>query len=75
MAKGLIKAFGAEVRRLRKERGLSQEELAGLADLHPNYIGMIERCERVPTLAAMEGIARGFRIKVSELIAQAENRR
>ena len=67
-----MKRFAAEVRRSRTHLGLSQEELADRADLHRNYIGMIERGERAPTLLAIEGIARGLQLKASELIARAE---
>lgn len=72
--KALLKAFGAEVRTLRADLRLSQEELADRATLHRNYIGMIERGERVPTLLAIEGIARGLKLKPSQLIARAEDR-
>jgi transcriptional regulator with XRE-family HTH domain len=72
--KGLLKAFAAEIRSCREGLALSQEELADKAGLHRNYIGMIERTERVPTLVAMEGIARGLRLKLSELMARAEAR-
>ena len=64
----------ARVRRARMNLGISQEELAGRAGLHRNYIGMIERGERSPTLAAIDGIARGMKVKASELIALAEDR-
>jgi transcriptional regulator with XRE-family HTH domain len=70
----LLKSFSAEVRRSRDALGLSQEELAHRAGLHRNYVGMIERGERAPTLVAIEGLARGLRLKVSELIARAESR-
>jgi len=65
------RAFAREVRRARTAVELSQEELADRAGLHRNYIGMIERCERSPTLVAAEGIARGLKLKLSELIARA----
>ena len=69
-----LRAFAVEVRRARTALNLSQEELAGRANLHRNYVGMIERGERAPTLLAIEGIAKGLRLKVSELIARAEDR-
>ena len=42
--------FGKRLRQLRRERGLSQEELGLRADLDRNYVGGIERGERNPTL-------------------------
>jgi transcriptional regulator with XRE-family HTH domain len=70
----LMKSFAGEVRRARSDLGLSQEELADRANLHRNYVGMIERLERAPTILAMDGIARGLKLKLSELIARAEER-
>lgn len=40
------KAFGMKVRMRRFEVGLTQEELAEMADLHPTYVGSVERGER-----------------------------
>ena len=72
--KALQRAFATEMRDIRNDLGLSQEELADRANLHRNYIGMIERMERVPTLTAMEGIAKGLKLRLSELILRAEER-
>jgi transcriptional regulator with XRE-family HTH domain len=62
----LIK-FGERVRNLRKERGLSQEQLAFEADLHRTYIGMIERAEKNITLINIEKIAAALQVSVNEL--------
>jgi len=40
------KEVGFRIREVRQERGLSQEKLAALADLHRTYIGQIERGEK-----------------------------
>lgn len=42
--------FGSRIRELRKNKGLSQENLAELTGFHRTYIGMIERGERNPAL-------------------------
>lgn len=63
----LIK-FGVRVREIRKEKGLSQEELAHKADLHRTYIGMIERAEKNITLINIEKIANALEVKINNLI-------
>ena len=63
----LIK-FGEKVREIRKEKGLSQEELACKAHLHRTYIGMIERAEKNLTLLNIEKIASALETTVSDLL-------
>lgn len=75
MARGLLRALGNELRAWRLKRGLSQEELAGKAHLHRNYIGMLERGERNVTLLVLEEIAANLDVPLSELITAAERRR
>lgn len=41
-----MKVLGSTIRRLRKARGLTQNQLGALAETHGNYIGLIERGER-----------------------------
>jgi len=64
----LIK-FGERVRELRKEKGLSQEQLAFKANLHRTYIGMIERAEKNITLINIEKLAKALEVKVRELFS------
>lgn len=66
MEKVLIK-FGNRVKSLRKEKKLTQAEFAELCGLHKNYIGMIERGERNPSLLNIEIIATAFGLSISEL--------
>lgn len=63
----LIK-FGERVREIRKERGISQEQLSFKADLHRTYIGMIERAEKNITLVNIEKIANALKISVDDLM-------
>lgn len=59
--------FGERVRKIRKEQGLSQEELAFKANLHRTYIGMIERAEKNITLLNIEKIAIALHIPIKDL--------
>lgn len=66
--KTILIEFGDKVRELRKDKGISQEELSYKADLHRTYIGMIERAEKNITLINIEKIAKALNIEVSELL-------
>lgn len=63
----LYQTLGETVRTVRTKAGLSQEELAEKANLTRNYIGQIERAEKRITLETLAKIARGLRVRVSEL--------
>ncbi len=66
--KQILTAFGRRVREIRKEKGLSQEQLSFKTDLHRTYIGMIERAEKNITLVNIEKIANALEINISELV-------
>jgi transcriptional regulator with XRE-family HTH domain len=63
----ILIAFGDRVRELRKEKGLSQDELSYKADLHRTYIGMIERAEKNITLTNIEKIAKALDVDIKKL--------
>lgn len=65
--KKILIAFGDRVRQLRKEKGLSQEELSYKADLHRTYIGMIERAEKNITLSNIEKISKALDVDIKKL--------
>ena len=56
--KNINKEVGLNIRKIREDRGLSQEKLAALADLHRTYIGQIERGEKNIGLKNLEKIAK-----------------
>ena len=70
--KEILIKFGEKVRNLRKERGLSQEELSFRAELHRTYIGMIERAEKNLTLINIEKIAKTLNVEIKELFYEAK---
>ncbi len=63
-----LELFGNRVRALRTQKGLSQEELADLCDLHRTYIGGIERGERNVGLINILIIAKALDVLPGELL-------
>jgi transcriptional regulator with XRE-family HTH domain len=59
--------FGVAVRKHRSELGISQEELAGRAELHRTYIADIERGARNVSLVNIEKIAKGLGLRIADL--------
>ena len=70
---GLLRAILAEnIRIFRKEKGLSQEELAEQCGLHRTYIGSVERQERNVTLSTLEAFAATLGVTVPQLLTERE---
>lgn len=65
-------ALGAIVRAHRQQRRLTIEGLADEAGLHPTYLSDIERGKANPSLAKLGALATVFEVRVSALIAAAE---
>jgi transcriptional regulator with XRE-family HTH domain len=63
----LLLTFGENVRGLRKRRGLAQEGLAEVADLHRNEIGVVERGECEPGLLVLLVLADTLGVSLKEL--------
>jgi len=68
MKSNILKRFGENVKKLRKAKGWSQEELADKAKLHRTYIGSIERSERNVSLLNIERIADSLAVHPSILL-------
>ena len=58
--------FGANVRRIRLKKGLSQSALARQSGLSANYIGTLERGCQNPSLKTLEKLAKGLGCSMSE---------
>lgn len=68
----LTRKFGALVRRLRLEEGLSQERVAEMCGMHGNYLGAVERAERTPSIVAADRIAQALGTTLGEMFTELE---
>ena len=64
----LLKKFGTHLKELRIKQNLSQVELANKGSFDRNYIGMLERGERNPSLKNLNRIAEALDIDLSTLL-------
>lgn len=61
--KGVAQTFGDNLRRLREERGLTQEALGFRADMHRTGVGMMERGVTVPRIDTMLKLVAALGVK------------
>ena len=62
------KRVGLNIKKYRKKKGWTQEQLAFEANLHRAYIGQIERGEKNIGLINLEKIAKAFSVALKEII-------
>jgi len=65
--KDFLKRFGENLRKLREQKGMSQEELYFRANLSKNQVGNIERGEVNTTISTANAIAQALEIDLFEL--------
>jgi ribosome-binding protein aMBF1 (putative translation factor) len=68
----LRRILSHNIRTLRRQKGLSQEELSHLCGLHRTYIGSIERAERNATLSTLDTLASTLNVSVADLLTKGE---
>jgi transcriptional regulator with XRE-family HTH domain len=71
--KSLERAFGFTLRRLRQDRGLSQENLGFESGYHRTYISLLERGQKSPSLQTIFTLSKALKIEPNELIRQVES--
>ena len=64
----ILANLAKRIRELRRVNSLSQEQLAEKANLHPTFIGSIERAEKNPTITSLEKIAKALNVTIPELL-------
>lgn len=63
--------FAANVRRIRKAKGMTQEKLAEGANLHTNYVSSVERGQRNISIQSIERLARALEVPMAQLLSPA----
>ncbi len=66
------KTFATNLKKYRKAKGLSQEDLAHQAELDRTYISALERCVYAASIDVVGKIAVVLEISPSDLLAEKE---
>lgn len=67
-----IRRLGKILREVRREAGLSQEELADRAGIHPTYVSQIERGLKSPTMRMLARLAKALGTTPGKIIRLLE---
>lgn len=60
------KEYGKHLRKIRKDVGITQEELGFRSGVHPTYISDLERGLKSPTIAVIQRIAHALNVSIIE---------
>jgi len=62
-----LKQLGQHIAAIRKNKGVTQEKLADLVDVHRTYIGFIEQGKRNPSIGNINKIAKALDVSLVEI--------
>lgn len=68
-----LTTIGKNIKKYRIEKGIKQETLAEMANLTPNYIGMLERADKTPSVKALINIANALGVTSDMLLCDVLN--
>lgn len=68
----ISKELGLKIRFYRKEKKITQEQLAELCGFHPTYIGQLERGEKNASIETLYRVSRGLDISMCSLLDEIE---
>jgi len=68
------KRVGVNLQRLRRDKGLSQEELAHRADVHQTYLSGVEGGKRNASINVLERIAKALSVDIEEFFRRRQSR-
>ena len=70
----MYESIGKNIRKYRLEKKLRQEDLAERAGLSTNYIGMVERGEKIPALETFITILNVLEVSADVILAVSAGR-
>lgn len=62
----MMKKVGEGIRHFRRQKGMSQEELAHSANIHESYVGKLERAEKVCSVDVLAKVAEALGVSLPE---------
>lgn len=68
----ILVALGNAIRRVRLEKGISQEKLALLAEVDRSYVGRVERGDNNVAMLTLARLAKAMEISLRDLMGEAE---
>ncbi len=69
MKNGIMRDIGTRIRQLRQKNGLTIEETAHLAGVHPNYLGDAERGNKNFSIATLAKLAQALDVPISGIFS------